>query len=287
VASHNGPGEPPGAGVSQLAALPPMPNVTPAQLSHSADILLATERRYSLGWQDHRKAGPSFIVIREDWLGSLRVIERFPLTEQGWASAWSALAGTDASAARALAAGLAEREARRSRASAVAALDREKLSFLVRVKFSGGSGDVPLAQGRAYHLRFLADRLMISPPGSADATFDLAYRDAETVEIGGPGLVSWPPGAVLALTLALSLLGAWLGFVVVIPEWVGVAFGALIFGTVGALISAALTRTETIIQIGTADAEYFFMHGEKGPDALRIELSAQLRAIRAARRTSG
>ena len=285
MANHDGPDQPPGAGVSQLAAPPPMPNVPPDQLSRSPQLLLGTDKHRSLGWQDHRQAGPSFVVIKETFFGSLRVTDRFPLTEQGWASAWRALAAADPSAAAALAAGLERRAARQGQAAAVAALDDQARSSALRAKYSGGSGDVRLAKDQLCDLRFLDDRLMVCRPGSADAILEVPYQDAETAEIlSGPGLVSLPSGAVLALTLAAALLGAWLGFV--IHGRVGLAFGALIVSTLGALITVAPTRTETIIQIATSDAEYFFTHQEKGPVALRIELSAPFMAIRAAQRAS-
>ena len=36
------------------------------------------------------------MVARLSWSGRIKVTERFPLTEQGWASAWRVLAGRDA-----------------------------------------------------------------------------------------------------------------------------------------------------------------------------------------------
>lgn len=147
--------------------------------------------------------------------------------------------------------------------------------------FTGGSGEVPLATGQAYDLRFLGDRIMVGPPGSANAIVEVPYPDVETVEVNGPGQVSKPPGEVLAVILALGVVGALLGLVVL--GLLGLLLGAVVFGLVGALIGAASTKIETIVRIRGRDAEFYFLHTEKRPDALRIELSEPLRAIENAR----
>jgi hypothetical protein len=89
-----------------------------------------------------------------------------------------------------------------------------------------------------------------------------------------------PPG-LFAMILGLGLLGAVLGFLV--RGLLGLLFGAVIFSFVGALLAAASTKIETIVRIRSEDAEFYFLHTEKGPDALRIELSEPLRAIGNAR----
>lgn len=263
--------------VSQLPAVPPMPRVPQDRLSRDPQLVLESGSRLSLGWQKDRKAGPCFVVIRQSWMGTLRVTERFPLTEQGWASAWRALGEADHGAAVSLAAELA---ARRERAAAVATLG-SAAGGLVPVRFSGGSGDPPFTKGTYCDLRFLDDRLVVTRADSAFAVVEVPYRDAEAVEVGGPGPFGLPAGLLLSLTLAASLLGAWIGFAV--HGRVGLWFGGLIGGALGALIGAAFTKTETTIRVDTGDAEYFFVHQAQLPHALRADLSAQLMAIRAAR----
>src|SRR5260221_13088448 len=115
-------------------------------------LLLESGLRHSLGWQDDRKAGPSFVVARLRPLGSVKVTERFPLTEQGWASAWQALSGLDASAAAAIAARLAEREAGRRAGAAAAAAGGESVRWLRRGDFYRGTRGKAPGQGHGLRL---------------------------------------------------------------------------------------------------------------------------------------
>jgi len=241
-------------------------------------LLLEEDVRHSLGWRHDRKAGPSFVVARLSRLGTARVAEHFPLTEQGWASAWRALSNRDADAAAAIGAKLAAQEPARRAAADLAALDAESLRCLRRVIFKGGSGSEPLAKGRRYDLRFLSERITVCRPSAADAIVEVPYSDVETVEVGGPGQISMSPGAVLAVTLAFGLVGAVLGRLI-IHRLLGLLLGAIILGLLGALLCASLTKIETIVRIRGADAELYFLHTAKGPDALRIELSEPIRAI--------
>src|SRR5258708_35922431 len=135
-----------------------MPRVQPANVSRGRPRLLVESGvRHSLGWQDHRKAGPSFVVVRVSGLDRIKVIERFTLTEQGWAAAWRALSGLDADAAAAIGARLGQLEAGKHAAAALVALDAESLRCLGQVTFNGGSGAGPLTKGQAYDMRFLGD----------------------------------------------------------------------------------------------------------------------------------
>jgi len=280
--SDDGAQEVPQVGAGLLPSIPAMPSVRRYELYRGRPhLLLESGLRHSLGWQDDRKAGPSFVVVWLPRFTPLKVAERFPLTEQGWASAWRALSGLDASAAAAIAARLAELEPARRAAAALTALDAESLRCLRRVIFTGGSGGGPLAKGHAYDLRFLGDRIMICPPGSAEAIVEVPYRDIDTVEVGGPGQVSKSPGELLALILALGLAGALLGLVVL--GLLGFLLGAVVFGMVGGFVGATSTKIETIVRIRGGDAEFYFLHTEERPDALRMELSEPLRAIGHAR----
>jgi len=118
-------------------------------------------------------------------------------------------AGRDADAAAAVAAGLAEREARRSAAAALAARDAESLRCL-RVRFQGGSGGLPLAKDQAIDLRFLGDRVMVCPRRSASAVAMVPYRDVAALEVSGPA-PGRSSGELAVLILAVGLLGALLG----------------------------------------------------------------------------
>ncbi len=45
------------------------------------------------------------------------------------------------------------------------------------------------------------------------------------------------------------------------------------------MIGVSMTKTDTIVYIRGTDADLYFLHHQKRPDALRMELSAPLRAI--------
>jgi len=273
--------EQPGAGVPP--AIPAMPSVPPGNIYRGTpDLLVGYGVRYSLGWQDHRKAGPSFVMARLRWSGTV-VKARFPLTEQGWESAWRALSSADPAAAVAVADKLAVRAERDSALAALDALDSESLCDLRRVTFKGGSGGLPLSNGQAYELRFLGDRSTVSLPRRLTPVVTIPYRDVDAVEVSGSGKASKPVGELLIWVLGLGLLGAILG--VIILGVVGLLLGAVLFGLIGAIAGSASTRVESIVRIRTCDADLYFVSIEKEPDALRIELSAALAAIQAARGT--
>jgi hypothetical protein len=254
-----------------------MPIVPAGNLYRGApDLLVDYDVRYSLGWQDHRKIGPSFVLVRVGWFGT-SVKARFPLTEQGWESAWQALSGADAKAAAAVAAKLTRQAASKSTAAALDALDRESLCYLRRVTFKGGSGGAPLAKDQAYELRFLGDQITVSLPRQLDAVLTVPYQDVDSVEVSGPGKVGKTQGELLVLILGLGLLGALLGLLVL--SLLGLLLGAVIFGLIGAVAGSASTRVETIVRIRDANADLYFLNAEKEPDALRIELAGALAAI--------
>ncbi len=80
-----------------------MPTPSPGTLSRgSPHLIVDSGQRYTLGWQDSRKDGPCFVVARLGFMGD-KVLDRFPLTADGWAQAWAALVGLDAGAAQAVA----------------------------------------------------------------------------------------------------------------------------------------------------------------------------------------
>lgn len=55
--------------------------------------------RHSIGCQGSKKAGPGFVVVRISRLDTTKILERFPLTEDGWARTWHALVSLDAQGA--------------------------------------------------------------------------------------------------------------------------------------------------------------------------------------------
>jgi hypothetical protein len=90
---------------------PPMPVVSQDTLWRSANLIYAPAQRYTIGWQDARKEGHCFVVARTSVMGGEKILERFPLTEDGWVQAWAALVRLDARAAEAVAGELEKKEA--------------------------------------------------------------------------------------------------------------------------------------------------------------------------------
>jgi hypothetical protein len=93
---------------------PEMPAVDVDKLSRYPTLFVDSGRlRHTLGWQ--RWAGfeqrACFTVCRLSDMAGIKVVERFPLTPQGWADAWSGLLSRDAASAQAMLAILAHRAA--------------------------------------------------------------------------------------------------------------------------------------------------------------------------------
>ena len=81
---------------------PGMPPVSHDTLWRSSPHLIpASGQRHGIGWQD-TKDGPCFVVARIRTVGA-KVLDWFPLTEDGWVQAWAALAELDTVAAQATA----------------------------------------------------------------------------------------------------------------------------------------------------------------------------------------
>ena len=273
--SHDGPQEARQDGVA-ASSTPAMPSVPSSELYRGTPrLLLDSGVRHSIGWQDHRQAGPSFVVTQPSSV-RVKVAERFPLTETGWANAWQALVRCDPGAAEAIAAVLAKREAARSAAAAITALNARSLLVLRSVMFNGGSGSVALAKGQFCDLRFLTDSVMVSARHSAPALLEMPYQDVESVDVSGAGS-NRSGSELLVVILVLGLLGALLGLLFL--GLLGFFFGALIFGLIGAMAGSAWNKIETTVRLRGRDADLYFLHTEKRPDPLRIELSEALRAI--------
>jgi hypothetical protein len=100
----------------------------------------------TIGWQwrTEKKGGPAFAVINRTLLGSYKVQQRFPLTEDGWASAWQALVRLSPGNAVKIEARLRARAVedrvreRESGASETAELDARSLASLSEVALLGG-----------------------------------------------------------------------------------------------------------------------------------------------------
>jgi hypothetical protein len=81
----------PSGGATPLdrAAVPPPPVVKPDELWSGAPNVLVDGVRFTIGWQHwpEGKGGSSFVTARRSALGTFKIVERYPLTDDGWARA--------------------------------------------------------------------------------------------------------------------------------------------------------------------------------------------------------
>jgi hypothetical protein len=242
------------------ANIPAAPYVRPEEIWFDAPKVLIDADRYTIGWQrwPENDGGPSYVTVRRNALGSLKIVDRYPMTDEGWARAWRAFSKLDPATARRVVPVLAHRAEAASGFEERKKLDARSLAYLPDVIFIGGYvAGAELAAGHAYELRFLDDRLSVFRRGSLEPLAEVSYADVQAVDVAGPGRVrKWSPGQEAMLTAA--------------------------FGLTGALVAYANTRIKTFVRIQTADSEQFFLHTTLLPDDLRILLSRGLGAIREA-----
>lgn len=96
--------------VSLRAAAPAMPVIRANEKYAGSPFLLVEGTARIIGWQwsPASKGGPQFVIAARTAMGGVKVQERFPLTEPGWANAWRSLS-KDPVAAHKAAAKLAAR----------------------------------------------------------------------------------------------------------------------------------------------------------------------------------
>jgi hypothetical protein len=251
-----------------------MPVIGPSEQDRTSPYPLLDGLSPTIGWYfpRHAEGSPVYVILRRSALGSLKVVERFPLTEDGWAKAWQSFAQQNPAAVPKVLTTLAAREAdaaRLSRESREAnELDALTLVSLPGVAYLGGHVSATgIFAGQRYDARFLEDRLLIVPCRQADGLAEVPYIEIEDVEIGGPGLVKTGGGFVGG------------GFGVQ-----GAAEGMAI----ATVLNALTTRTSitTIVRIQGIHCELFLLHTKATPAQLRIELSRPLAAIRSTQRAS-
>jgi hypothetical protein len=107
------PGE--GAATDNAELLPPdMPVIDPATLTKYPKLLADVgNMRYGVAWQRWTgfQDGACFALTKLSDFSGIKVVERFPLTEQGWAETWAALVARDRGSAQVILRVLAERAA--------------------------------------------------------------------------------------------------------------------------------------------------------------------------------
>jgi hypothetical protein len=78
-----------------------MPQVPPGRIFRDPTSIV-DGGKYTLGWKTTKNDGNCFILIRRNVM-AIRVLEQFPMTQEGWAKAWAALVKLDTDAAQAVA----------------------------------------------------------------------------------------------------------------------------------------------------------------------------------------
>ena len=254
-------------------SVPAMPVIRPSEQYTAIPFLLVDGQPRMIGWQwlSAKKGGPSFVLVSRTAI-SLKVTDRFPLTQQGWAAAWQAFAERNPGSVPKCRARLQQR-ASEQRAHTerygpppqMLELEQRTLACLRQAALLGGyAPEAAIAIGERYDARFLQDRLGIFPPHHWDALVQMHYSEIEDVEIGGPGLVK----------TGGRFVGGGFG-----------AAGALEGMAIASVLNALTTRTSvtTIIRIQAASCELFLLWTQSTPEQLRMELSRPLGAIRAAK----
>lgn len=253
-----------------LATVPERPQIEPGEMYTGGPFVLEMNTvdaswKHSIGWMERseRRGGPCFVVVKATFTGSLRVIERFPLTDVGWSRAWKALVRLDRDGAARVLDVLAARARVAAEAAELSALSAQSVSVLADVLYIPGSGELPdIASGSRLDVRFLADRVVFVPAGSPRILAEFSYPDIEAVEVGGPGRVNlWTSGQQAAL---------------------GLAFGLEI-----GMLAGLMTRVKTVVRFQATRCELFAVDARTEPDVLRMRLSPGLWEIREARKAAG
>lgn len=256
----------------EQAGIPDMPVISPGERDLGGTQPLVDGFSPTIGRQLGAKGGDSFVILRRTGLGSLKVTESFPLTEDGWALAWQSLVTQNPSAAPQVLAVLNARQAGAAQfrgpvldVSELAELDSRAMITLRGLMYLGGYvPESSIRAGERCDVRFVEDRLLVFASRRAEVLADVPYGQVEDIEIGGPGLVRSGGG----------FTGG------------GFGLGGAIEGmAIAAVLNAMTTRTtiKTVVRIQGTSCELFLLHTRLTPEQLRIELSRTLGAIRAVR----
>ena len=255
-------------------SVPAMPVIRPSEQYSGPPYPLLEGLSPTIGWQwaPAAKGGPAFVIISRTMLGSFKVLQRFPLTDDGWAKTWHGVVKLSPDAAGKIRVRLEARAAedrnRRQRfgdSPEIAELDARSFACLREVALLGGyAPGADMAVGKQYDVRFLEDRLIVCPCRLTDVLAQVPYSEVEAVEIGGPGLVKSGGG----------FIGGGFG-----------AAGAVEGMAVAAVLNALTTRTsiKTVVRVQGTGCELFLLHARATPEQVRIDLSRPLGAIRSAR----
>lgn len=100
---------------------PAMPVIREGEkLPYGAPYAVVDGLAHTIGWQWQSRPGgePAFVIIGRGRMGGYKILDTFPLTQDGWAAAWQSLKQTDPAAADNVLDALAARAAREAAAAA-------------------------------------------------------------------------------------------------------------------------------------------------------------------------
>lgn len=159
---------------------PEAPEPIPEEMWSGTPNVVLDGDRYAIGWQrfPDDAGGPAYVTARRGMFGGRRVLERYPLTGDGWARAWAAFAT--------LAPATAEKTRRALGSFYAARPPAGMLAFVpgltLRATDSSADGFTP---GQVYDLQFGKDGLLIARSGSPDGVAEYGYADVALVQVTG------------------------------------------------------------------------------------------------------
>ena len=180
---------------------PAMPQPTPGTLWSSAYGIPTTGRhRYVLGWQRPKKDDPCFVLLRNGPMGG-KVLDRFPMTEEGWSRAWGAFVELDADAAQATAQTIREWSA--AAAARKAEMDSRAQMYETFARAGGATVfrllgvQVPAGDGRVYTIG-------LHNAAAKTNTSQLLGLLAGAQAMVTDGAQAWSPGRAMFLPIGLT-----------------------------------------------------------------------------------
>jgi hypothetical protein len=178
-----------------------MPVVASGQIYREPTPILH-EGRHGLGRQDSRREGHCFALLRFGALAGEKVLERFPLTEDGWARAWAALDSLDRDAAAATRKTLEQRAARQ----ATHAAERQRRAAVYEALMGDGASRTLFC---VLGVQVLADSGEIYTIGTDNplaktTTSRLLGLLAGAEAIVTDGSQAWSPGRAVLMPVALA-----------------------------------------------------------------------------------
>jgi hypothetical protein len=163
-------------------SIPPAPDrVSDQEIWSGTPNVILDGEKYGIGWQrfSAEKGGPAYVTARRSVLGALKVVKRYPLTDDGWAGAWTAFAKLDPAAAEKTRVALA------SRSDLIARLSGAPSTLAGLVLSAVDPPAQTAIAGQIYDLRFSEDGLRIARSASPDATAEYRYADVAAVMVTG------------------------------------------------------------------------------------------------------